>query len=150
MRTEEEGVSYKPITSDPLDVKLGSYINRAPLGLRSKMNFQRESEGVYRYQRKRVFMKIEGESIVIRVGGGYLTMDEFVQIYCYGQEDATKAKLASMMHETQEEKKFKTFYVTSHSANKNKFGGATPQVDKSETSTSPVKPRFFCNGSPSK
>jgi hypothetical protein len=29
-------------------------------------------------------MKIEGESIVIRVGGGYLTIDEFVQIYCYG------------------------------------------------------------------
>lgn len=29
-------------------------------------------------------MKIEGDNIVIRVGGGYLTMDEFVQIYCYG------------------------------------------------------------------
>lgn len=43
------------------------------------MNFQRESEGVYRYYRKRVFMKIvEGEQIVIRVGGGYLTMEEFV------------------------------------------------------------------------
>ena len=42
------------------------------------MNFQRESEGVYKYHRKRVFMKIEGDTIVIRVGGGYLTMDEFV------------------------------------------------------------------------
>lgn len=40
---------YKPIQTDPLDVKLGNYINRAPLGLRSKMKFERESEGVYRY-----------------------------------------------------------------------------------------------------
>jgi hypothetical protein len=73
---------YKPILSDPIDVKLGNYINRAPLGIRAKMKFERESEGVYRYHRKRVFMKIEGDTIVIRVGGGYLTMDEFVQIYC--------------------------------------------------------------------
>jgi len=63
-------------------------------------------------------MKIEGEAIVIRVGGGYLTIDEFVQIYCYGSEDVTKAKITSFMHEA-EEKKFKTFYVTTqaHSAN---------------------------------
>jgi hypothetical protein len=50
------------------------------------MAFERESQGVYRYHRRRVFMKIEGENIVIRVGGGYLTMDEFVHIYC-GTED---------------------------------------------------------------
>jgi hypothetical protein len=42
-------------------------------------------------------MKIEGETIVIRVGGGYLTMDEFVQIYCLGSEDITKIKLAAAM-----------------------------------------------------
>lgn len=39
MKNEEDLISYKPIVSDPLDVKLGNYINRAPLGLRSKMNF---------------------------------------------------------------------------------------------------------------
>ena len=58
------------------------------------MNFQRESEGVYRYYRKRVFMKIvEGEQIVIRVGGGYLTMEELVNEYCTGQEYITKARI---------------------------------------------------------
>lgn len=60
-------------------------------------------------------MKIEGETIVIRVGGGYLTMDEFVQIYCLGSEDITKIKLAAAMQDSQshDEKKFKTFIVTS-------------------------------------
>ena len=58
-------------------------------------------------------MKIEGESIVIRVGGGYLTIDEFVQIYCQGHEDQSKQKITAMMHETHsEDKKFRTFYVT--------------------------------------
>ena len=87
MKNEDEFFIYKPLVSDPVDLKLANYINRAPLNVRQKMNFQRESEGVYRYHRKRVFMKIEGDTIVIRVGGGYLTMDEFVQIYCVGAEE---------------------------------------------------------------
>ena len=41
---------------------------------------------MYRYHRRRVFMKIENDTIVIRVGGGYLTMDEFVYTYC-GSDD---------------------------------------------------------------
>jgi len=56
-------------------------------------------------------MKIEGDTIVIRVGGGYLTMDEFVQIYCIGAEEQTKAKIACLMSDSTDDKKFKTFYV---------------------------------------
>jgi len=94
-------------------------------------------------------MKIEGETIVIRVGGGYLTMDEFVQIYCIGAEEQTKAKIASMMTESTEDKKFKTFYVVP--------GQQLPTRPLSsrnfvvEEASSPAKPRFSCNnGSPSK
>jgi hypothetical protein len=54
---------------------LENIINKQPLAVRSRMAFEREAQGVYRYHRRRVFMKIEGENIVIRVGGGYLTMD---------------------------------------------------------------------------
>jgi hypothetical protein len=38
----------------------------------------REGEGIYKYGKKRVFMKIENDLIIIRVGGGYLTMEEFI------------------------------------------------------------------------
>ena len=48
------------------------------------MHFEREAPGVYRFARKKVFMKIEGETIVLRVGGGFLTMDEFVSMNCGG------------------------------------------------------------------
>lgn len=98
MRLEEEAFSYKPLVTDAIDVKLSHYINFQPLTLRSKMNFQRESEGVYKYQRKRVIIKIEGESIVIRVGGGYLTIEQFVHEHCSGSEDITKARMTSIAH----------------------------------------------------
>lgn len=43
------------------------------------MQFERESEGVYKYGKKRVFMKVEkGDYIIIRVGGGYLTIEDFI------------------------------------------------------------------------
>ena len=39
----------------------------------------RESEGVYQFGSKRVFIKIEkGENILVRVGGGYMHIEEFI------------------------------------------------------------------------
>ena len=93
-------------------------------------------------------MKIEGDTIVIRVGGGYLTMDEFVQIYCIGAEEQTKAKIASLMTESADDKKFKTFYVV---PNQPTHGRPLSSRNYTlEEASSPNKPRFLCNGSPSK
>jgi hypothetical protein len=52
-----------------------------PLSTRRKAlgHLVREGEGMYKYGKKRVFMKIENDMIVIRVGGGYLTFDEFIE-----------------------------------------------------------------------
>jgi hypothetical protein len=69
---------YHPAKDDPIDKKLAEYINNAPVCVRSALQFSRESEGVYKYGKKRVFMKIETDSIIIRVGGGYLTIEEFI------------------------------------------------------------------------
>jgi len=52
---------YQPVKDDPVDRKLSEYINNAPLTVRNQMNFVREQEGIYKYGRKRVFMKIEGD-----------------------------------------------------------------------------------------
>lgn len=40
--------------------------------------FMRESEGVYQFGTKRVAVKVEKDCIKIRVGGGYLSIDEFL------------------------------------------------------------------------
>jgi len=67
------------VKDDPVDQRLAHYINSAPIRMRDKMQFERESEGIYKYGKKRVFMKIEKDQIIIRVGGGYLTIEEFIE-----------------------------------------------------------------------
>ena len=43
--------------------------------------FMRESEGVYQFGSRRVAVKVEKDNIKIRVGGGYLSIDEFLDQY---------------------------------------------------------------------
>jgi hypothetical protein len=40
--------------------------------------FMRETEGVYEFGSRKVQVKVEGGKILIRVGGGYLSVDEFL------------------------------------------------------------------------
>ena len=43
--------------------------------------FLRESEGVYEFGSKRIFVRVDQDKINIRVGGGYLSIDEFLNQY---------------------------------------------------------------------
>ena len=50
--------------------------------------FLRESEGVYQFGQKRVYIKIEkGNQLLVRVGGGFMHIDEFVQQYTQTEAD---------------------------------------------------------------
>ncbi len=50
---------YYPVKDNPLDQKLALFINNMPYNLRDKMRIENESEEIYKYGKKRVFMKIE-------------------------------------------------------------------------------------------
>ena len=41
----------------------------------------RESEGVYQFGSKKVAIKVDKDKINVRVGGGYLSIDEFLDQY---------------------------------------------------------------------
>ena len=70
---------YVPVKDDPIDQKVAEYINSYPDRNKLKIMFMRESEGVYEFGSKRVNVRIEkGGKIKIRVGGGYLSIDEFL------------------------------------------------------------------------
>ena len=43
--------------------------------------FLRESEGVYEFGSKRIMVKVERDKIQVKVGGGYLSIDEFLDQY---------------------------------------------------------------------
>lgn len=41
----------------------------------------RESEGIYQFGTKRVYVRVDSDKINIRVGGGFLSIDEFLDQY---------------------------------------------------------------------
>jgi hypothetical protein len=72
---------YIPVKDDAIDRKLAEYINNYPERAKLKIMFMRESEGIYKFGNKRVYVRVEKDKINIRVGGGYLSIDEFLDQY---------------------------------------------------------------------
>ena len=72
---------YIPVKSDAIDKKLAEYINNYPDRQKLKIMFMRESEGVYEFGSKRVHVKVASDKIQIKVGGGFLSIDEFLDQY---------------------------------------------------------------------
>ena len=72
---------YIPVKNDPIDSKLAEFINNYPDRAKLKIMFLRESEGVYQFGSKRVAIRVDKDKINIRVGGGYLAIDEFLDQY---------------------------------------------------------------------
>jgi hypothetical protein len=46
-----------------------------------KISFIRESYGVYSFGSKRVAIRVEKDRIYIRIGGGWISLDEFLEKY---------------------------------------------------------------------
>jgi esterase/lipase len=69
---------YIPVKDDPIDKRLAEFINNYPERQKLKIMFMRESEGVYQFGTKRIAVRVDKEKINIRVGGGYLSIDEFL------------------------------------------------------------------------
>ena len=82
---------YVPFAKDEVDIQLADIINNtdkfnfehrsSEIVNKAKMLFVRESEGIYTYCKKKVFMKIEGDHLVIRVGGGYMSLEQFIDSF---------------------------------------------------------------------
>ncbi|TNV80182.1 hypothetical protein FGO68_gene7539 [Halteria grandinella] len=72
---------YIPAKDDQIDLKLAEFINNYPERQRLKILFLRESEGVYQFGSRRVAVRVDKDKINIRVGGGYLQIDEFLDQY---------------------------------------------------------------------
>lgn len=72
---------YVPNKQDNVDHKLAEFLNNYPERNKLRIMFLRESEGVYRFGTKRIAIKCENNNIKIRVGGGYLSIEEFIDQY---------------------------------------------------------------------
>jgi hypothetical protein len=75
--------------NDRIDFVLANFINKYPERKKMNIMFLRESEGVYQFGQKRVYIKVEkGEKILCRVGGGFMAIQDFIDKY--SQEETEK------------------------------------------------------------
>lgn len=58
---------------------MAQFLNNYPDRDALKVRFLREAEGVYTFGTKKVFVKLLDTGLKIRVGGGYLNIEEFLQ-----------------------------------------------------------------------
>ena len=72
---------YIPVKGDTIDNALAQYINNYPDRKKLKIMFMRETEGVYEFGSRKVHVKVAAGKIMIKVGGGYLSIDEFLDQY---------------------------------------------------------------------
>lgn len=68
---------YKPVKGDVVDEMFAGYLNKAKLNI----DVQRLSGGNYMFGTKKILAKIMNGKLVIRVGGGYMSAEEFIEQY---------------------------------------------------------------------
>jgi hypothetical protein len=68
---------YKPIKGDLVDELIAKYFNDMPYAIPIK----RFGDGNYLFGTKKIFAKIMQGKLVIRVGGGFMSIDEFINTY---------------------------------------------------------------------
>ena len=72
---------YIPHKGDPIDKAIADYVNNYPDRQKLKIMFMRESEGVYCFGSKRIMIKLMKDKIQIKIGGGFISVDEFLDQY---------------------------------------------------------------------
>lgn len=82
---------YKPMKGDPIDEMFAAALQRAQCTLPIK----RLNAGKYLFGTKQILAKIINGKLVIRVGGGYMSVDEFIETYAK-QEMAKMIKLGQL------------------------------------------------------
>ena len=90
---EKNQAVYIAKKNDKIDKALGTFLNKFPEREKLKIMFLRESEGVYQFGQKRVYIKIEkGDQIFVRVGGGFMHIHEFIDLYTLQEVDKVERK----------------------------------------------------------
>lgn len=67
-------VKYKGIRGDNIDQMLADFVNQS----NCKIDFERIDSGLYLFGTKRINIKILNGKLVVRVGGGFMVINEFI------------------------------------------------------------------------
>ena len=70
---------YSAVEGDGVDEVLAKYLNERLIP--PPVPFRREESGVYLFGAKRVAIKVEQGRLIVRVGGGYMGIEDFIVAY---------------------------------------------------------------------
>lgn len=98
MKKPEPRKWYIPLKGDAIDEMMAKYLNECDFFVPVK----RLGEGQYMYGSKKIFAKIMNGRLIIRVGGGYMLIDEFLKNYAEVERDKTSSKVGVEDEEEQE------------------------------------------------
>lgn len=79
---QRQSSRYVPAKGDKIDKRLSVFINKSK---NLPIQFIRIGEGLYTFGTKKIAVKILNGKIVIRVGGGYLMIEEFLRLYTFSE-----------------------------------------------------------------
>ena len=99
-KQQKTGNIYIAHKQDRIDQAMEKFMNNYPEKNELRILFLRESEGVYQFGSRRVHIKIEkGNKIMVRVGGGYMSINSFVNIF-------TESEVSKIMRKNDVLKRF--------------------------------------------
>lgn len=80
---------YVPANEDPVDMALAEYLNSREDPVQVK--FIRQEGGNYTFGSKRIYIKLENGKMLVRVRGGFTSIEEFINIYSSSEADLTSS-----------------------------------------------------------
>ena len=82
------GPIYIAKKSDQIDRALANFLNTYPARDKLTILFIRESEGVYKFGQRRVVLRLgKNEALGVQVGGGLVSIAEFIEKYTKKEVD---------------------------------------------------------------
>eukprot|EP00826_Nyctotherus_ovalis_P020032 TRINITY_DN16258_c0_g2_i2.p1 TRINITY_DN16258_c0_g2~~TRINITY_DN16258_c0_g2_i2.p1 ORF type:complete len:850 (-),score=223.39 TRINITY_DN16258_c0_g2_i2:122-2671(-) len=87
--TSKPFISYAPEKSDRIDQMIASYMNSS----RCPVKLKRIAEGQYMFGTRKIFAKIQNDKLVIRIGGGYTMIEDFLATYTAPELNKLKKSL---------------------------------------------------------
>ncbi|CAI2359822.1 unnamed protein product [Moneuplotes crassus] len=86
IRVESSSSGFTPDSGDNVDVMLHDYIQ----GAEHSIPFKKLGGGHYMFGTKKIYAKIMNGNLVVKVGGGFMSIEEFIE--AYGESELEKVK----------------------------------------------------------
>jgi hypothetical protein len=90
--TKNQGADYKPVKGDNIDEALAQYLSEREEKV--ALPFIREDREIYTFGTKRIFVRVDQGKISVRVGGGFMPIEDFLSVYSKAELEKVENKIA--------------------------------------------------------